>query len=1025
MVLSLTIGFGDYTPVTDAARVIWIVYALMAVPIVTNFAVQTVGGIVSLTSRTWRITDSQMHTWSEHRFTRKRFEMERERDPEVFAPHSHFILRHHEEWDDMRDKYLLARDKAFAALYSLGHVVQEVEGVDAEGCDSADASSPKTESVSETKSESEPKSKPQPQPKRAASGSRPQLAPLHITSSIALSLQPPSTRLSPSSSISPGAQRLRKALHLTKAQKEVIGEMLDNPETHEEVVENLGYPEVVDADGSQGAGTTTTDADPETGLLTGTSLENPGDTSPSDRASSSTSTRVDPSYRRKPDDTCQAFKDTSVGVHRHKPAGSPTKSLDPPFVASVEPTEWTPNHRALQDCIPGMGPRLIQKGENGEEETKVQLTGDPMVDSHRLELYLIKELVDRVTRLEAQSRQMLIDCMDRDVARTLLLADRNLQVRDAFQLYGNKIDLERTYKEEAEQTREDYEKRRAEERKEVDRQAAVIDDLHGQDEDMLTRVRRYRNTFAEVLVLSSTLLKLEGDELKRFERWHVGDLRRNRTEVEHATVAVAQRKRKRKRDHVGGGLDKFIDWATAKPERTPRPEEPHVSDRKRIANFGRQVIGSFGRLTHHWGDSGDYSPGIPPPRALRKDGDEDGSPAAGTADVDPNADPDENDLDRLSDRLDDAEDEQAEVDAEVAADLEAQDETRHRGDTYVPFRGMRLRVPTDDDDEVTHRARPTASPEDSPEGSPRGWPTKKSKKHSLLSVVHRASASGPSASASGPQDSTSTAYPPHPASLSDKVKTTAKKTTHHLKERAMTRAANRIVADTDEEAIYLTNRFGQSIRHKYAGTSAMGNVPSDSGSAASPGVTSVSDLKGSTSASASAPPSAATSPGIDPHKHSHGHIHADGSQSTPGSWDPRRRHIRSRSGRHEGSGWLAHSTDAEVEVTERELAELASHQHTAHKPDPAFKRPEAHAQARLGAATLGKIAQSYAGFETYLGQRRDETRKERTQEEERRATARLEHLLAKEREKGRKEGREEKEREKNGDTGDGEEGGWR
>lgn len=47
MVLSVTIGFGDYTPTTPAGRVIWVVYALMAVPIVTNFAVQTVTGIVS------------------------------------------------------------------------------------------------------------------------------------------------------------------------------------------------------------------------------------------------------------------------------------------------------------------------------------------------------------------------------------------------------------------------------------------------------------------------------------------------------------------------------------------------------------------------------------------------------------------------------------------------------------------------------------------------------------------------------------------------------------------------------------------------------------------------------------------------------------------------------------------------------------------------------------------------------------------------------------------------------------------
>lgn len=46
MILSLTIGFGDYTPVQPAGKVVFIVYALMAVPIVTSFALQTITGLV-------------------------------------------------------------------------------------------------------------------------------------------------------------------------------------------------------------------------------------------------------------------------------------------------------------------------------------------------------------------------------------------------------------------------------------------------------------------------------------------------------------------------------------------------------------------------------------------------------------------------------------------------------------------------------------------------------------------------------------------------------------------------------------------------------------------------------------------------------------------------------------------------------------------------------------------------------------------------------------------------------------------
>ena len=42
----IILGFGDFTPETPAGRVVFIVYALMAVPIVTSFAVQTITGLV-------------------------------------------------------------------------------------------------------------------------------------------------------------------------------------------------------------------------------------------------------------------------------------------------------------------------------------------------------------------------------------------------------------------------------------------------------------------------------------------------------------------------------------------------------------------------------------------------------------------------------------------------------------------------------------------------------------------------------------------------------------------------------------------------------------------------------------------------------------------------------------------------------------------------------------------------------------------------------------------------------------------
>lgn len=46
----LTVGFGDFTPTSPAGKVVFIVYALGAVPIITSFAVQSVVKIMSLLS---------------------------------------------------------------------------------------------------------------------------------------------------------------------------------------------------------------------------------------------------------------------------------------------------------------------------------------------------------------------------------------------------------------------------------------------------------------------------------------------------------------------------------------------------------------------------------------------------------------------------------------------------------------------------------------------------------------------------------------------------------------------------------------------------------------------------------------------------------------------------------------------------------------------------------------------------------------------------------------------------------------
>jgi potassium channel subfamily K len=42
-----------------------------------------------------------------------------------------------------------------------------------------------------------------------------------------------------------------------------------------------------------------------------------------------------------------------------------------------------------------------------------------------LGIYLLRQLLELMVRLEAEARQMLLDSMEKGVARTLLLADRN------------------------------------------------------------------------------------------------------------------------------------------------------------------------------------------------------------------------------------------------------------------------------------------------------------------------------------------------------------------------------------------------------------------------------------------------------------------------------------------------------------------------------------------------------------------------------------------------------------------------
>jgi hypothetical protein len=50
-----TIGYGDLAPITPAGRTVFVLYALLAVPVVTSFAIETLTSAVSDSMRSSRL----------------------------------------------------------------------------------------------------------------------------------------------------------------------------------------------------------------------------------------------------------------------------------------------------------------------------------------------------------------------------------------------------------------------------------------------------------------------------------------------------------------------------------------------------------------------------------------------------------------------------------------------------------------------------------------------------------------------------------------------------------------------------------------------------------------------------------------------------------------------------------------------------------------------------------------------------------------------------------------------------------
>lgn len=139
---------------------------------------------------------------------------------------------------------------------------------------------------------------------------------------------------------------------------------------------------------------------------------------------------------------------------------------------------------------------------HGDAMSEADLASEATFDE---ESALIDYVLDHALRLEAIARRLLIDSMPRDsMARTILLADRQVQLRDV-KAVGGDVQKIRLLGTEEDQLIED---------EQLNTGKSPAAGAH----DNLDAVRRYRETFAGLVAGGARLQKLEGDQRLIFER---------------------------------------------------------------------------------------------------------------------------------------------------------------------------------------------------------------------------------------------------------------------------------------------------------------------------------------------------------------------------------------------------------------------------------------------------------------------------------------------------------------------------
>lgn len=86
---------------------------------------------------------------------------------------------------------------------------------------------------------------------------------------------------------------------------------------------------------------------------------------------------------------------------------------------------------ALAQCKSDSDFGVSVKSKSHTDTAATAATSDPL---------LVQQLMERVIRLEAEARQLLLDSMDHGVARTLLLADRNGASSVEFRMFTSIVE---------------------------------------------------------------------------------------------------------------------------------------------------------------------------------------------------------------------------------------------------------------------------------------------------------------------------------------------------------------------------------------------------------------------------------------------------------------------------------------------------------------------------------------------------------------------------------------------------------